>query len=364
MSPRTRSSSGTAPTTPAKPRVSTGSSGLPTPGSTPRRAPHCTKCGRPRAGHPRSGCPYATQSTPPSPCSTKSISVTIPTPTADEGIAQELSSLRIANPTEERKPEFDQAGRGKRRLSVRFALVPAETLASLCTTDSELVEGLLAPGMMSDSCAEEDHDVVLRWRRTLLDVDPPSRESPERVITAIDETKQPVQVTTPCLSRRMPCTLDTPTASLTVTEPLSDTNVDSAINMNDTIFLLPDPDVKKPRPLQRTMSVEQRSLLLERLNHSKNAAATLISIAKGEVENVRKDAQQVGFIVRVLPCGGEDDQRWIILGTDAQAMDLLEKRFSEEDQKRKKAQGGGKFRAAAGGALLGAVATWTGLAFS
>ena len=364
MPPRTRSSSGTAPTTPAKPRVSTGSTGLSTPGSTPRRAPHCTKCGRPRAGHPRSGCPYATQSNPPSPCATKSASVAIPAPTADEGIAEELSSLRIANPTEERKPESDQPDHGKRRLSVRFALVPAETLASLCTTDSELVEGLLVPGMVSDSCAEEDHDAVLRWRKTLLDVDSPSPESPERVVTTIGETKQSVQVTTPRLSRRMPCTLDTPTASLTVTEPLSDANVDSSINMNDTIFLLPDPDVKKSRPLRRTMSVEQRSLLLDRLNHSKDAVATLISIAKGEVDNVRKDAKQVGFIVRVLSCGEEDDQRWIILGTDAQAMDLLERRFSEEDQKRKKAQGGGKFRAVAGGALLGAVATWTGLAFS
>ena len=264
------------------------------------------------------------------------------------------------NPSEEKKPESD---RGKRRLSVRFALVPGDTLASLCTTDSELVERLLTPGMMGDSCGEEDHNAVLQWRKT-LDTDPHSRESSECIVTASDATKQPIQVTGPCLSRRMPCTLDTPTTSLTVTEPLSDANINGSVNMNDTIFLLPDPDVKKPKPLQRTVSVEQRSLLLERLNHSKNAAATLVSIAESEVESARAEAQEVGFIVRVLSYGGDNGQRWVILGTDTQAMDLLEKRFSEEDRKRKEAQGGGKFRAAAGGALLGAVATWTGLAFS
>ncbi|KAL4076275.1 hypothetical protein J3A83DRAFT_2165678 [Scleroderma citrinum] len=364
MAPRTRSASGTAPTTPSKPRVSIGSSGLPTPNSPPRRTPHCTKCGRPRAGHPRSGCPYVAQSAPPSPSATKSIVATTPTSATDDSIAEELSSLCIVNPAEDRELGSDPTERSKRRLSVRFALVPGETLASLCTTDSELVERLLAPGMMSDTCADEDHDTVLRWRKTLLDADPLHPQSSECIVTAVNEPKPSIQVTGPALSRQMPCTLHTPTASLTSTQPLSDNNIGGSINMNNTIFLVPDPDVKQPKLLQRSMSVEQRSLLLERLTHSKNAPATLISISEGEVECVRKDAEQVGFIVRVLSGGGEDGRRWVILGTDAQAMDLLERRFSEEDRKRAKAQNGGKLRAAAGGALLGAVATWTGLAFS
>ena len=37
----------------------------------------------------------------------------------------------------------------------------------LCTTDSKLVERLLASGMMGDGCGEEDHDAVLQWKKTL-----------------------------------------------------------------------------------------------------------------------------------------------------------------------------------------------------
>ncbi|KAI6127461.1 hypothetical protein EDD16DRAFT_287392 [Pisolithus croceorrhizus] len=366
MPPRTRSSSGTInfPTTPSKPRSSTGSSGLATPGSTPRRAPHCTKCGRPRAGHPRSGCPYAAQSNPTSPSEkSKPVSEAI-SPHAGDDIADDLSSLHIVNPADEAGSVVDRTGHLKRRLSVRFALVPAETLASLSSSSSELVERLLTPGMMGGTCNSDDYGALLKWKRTLTDGDPDSHEPAARVITTVDEEK-PIQVIGRLLSREMPGTLFTPTASLASTEPLSDGNIGGSVNMNDTIFLLPDPDIKKPRPLQRTMSIEQRSLFLERLSHSSESApATLVSISDNEVASVRRDAEKIGFIVRELSGGGQNGQKWIILGTDAHAVDLLEKRFGEENRKRTNAQRGGKLKAVAGGALLGAVATWTGLAFS
>lgn len=367
MAPRTRSASGaiSSPTTPSKPSVSTGSSGLHTPGSTPRRAPHCTKCGRPRAGHPRSGCPYVAQSNPPSP-SNKSKPVSETTaPHPEDDIADDLSSLRLVTPTEETGLVVDRTKRLKRRLSVRFALVPAETLASLSSSSSELVEKLLTPGMMGDTCDSDDYGGVLQWKRSLIHAEPASRALAARVVTAVDEEKKPIQVTGKLLSREMPGTLFTPTASLTSTEPLSDGNIGGSINMDDTLFLLPDPDIKKPKALQRTMSIEQRSLFLERLSRSSESApATLVSISNDEVVSVRQDAEKIGFIVRELSSGRQDGQRWMILGTDSHAMDLLEKRFDEEDRKRTNAQCGGKLKAVAGGALLGAVATWTGLAFS
>lgn len=367
MAPRTRSSSGTvdSPTTPSKPRASTGSSGLPTPGSTPRRAPHCTKCGRPRAGHPRSGCPYAAQSNPPSPSDKSKPASEATSPHASDDIADDLSSLHIVNPADEAGSVADRTGRLKRRLSVRFALVPAETLASLSSSTSELVERLLTPGMMDDTCNSDDYGAVLKWKKTLIDGDHASHEPAARVITAVDEQKKPIQVTGKLLSREMPGTLFTPTASFASTEPLPEGNIGGSINMDDTIFLLPDPDVKRPEPLQRTMSIEQRLLFLERLSHSSESApATLVSIPVDDVANVRRDAEKIGFIVRELSGGEQDGQRWIILGTDAHAVDLLEKRFGEEDWKRTNARRGGKLKAVAGGALLGAVATWTGLAFS
>ncbi|KAF9226777.1 hypothetical protein BS17DRAFT_776116 [Gyrodon lividus] len=361
MAPETRSS---APSTPSKPRVSTGPGDLTTPPSTtPRRAPHCTKCHRPRAGHPRSGCPYVDASNPHSPSSSEPVSRDTQGPsTGDGGISEELSSLRIVNPTEENTNK----GKLQRRLSVRFALVPQQTLASLGTTDSELVEQLLQPGMMSDDLTSNDKDAnVLSWRRTLYEAEELS--SSFRVPTPEEHEKKPLFSSAGnSPSRRMPCTLTTPTGSLTSTEPLTDQGIGgSAINMNETIYLLPEPDVNKPKPLARSMSVEQRSLFLERLSHSSGTApATLLSISLSDLENVRSDAEKVGFIVRVLP-NREDDKKWVILGIEQQAVNLLAKKFAEEEEKSTRAKGkGGKFRAVAGGVVVGALATWTGLAFA
>jgi len=50
MTPTLRSNNNTTPN---------GRSGIETtPTKSPRKVPHCTKCQRPRAGHPRQGCPY------------------------------------------------------------------------------------------------------------------------------------------------------------------------------------------------------------------------------------------------------------------------------------------------------------------
>lgn len=135
----------------AKPRSSVGATtGLSTPGTSPRRTPHCKSCHRPRQGHPRSGCPYIEPT-----MSDQSSGAT-------EDIVDELSSLRIVNCNDERSSLSTetptQSKNLKRRLSVRFALLPAGSLASLSTTSSEIVEKLLQPGMMSNVSDGDDDD--------------------------------------------------------------------------------------------------------------------------------------------------------------------------------------------------------------
>ena len=251
-----------------------------------------------------------------------------------------------------------------RRLSVRFALVPEQTLASLSSTDARLVEQLLQPGMMSNVVSPQDRVAhVLEWRKTLDDDDDdPSdvcKEEPMevKVEPLSDSTVSP-------LSRRMPCTLVTPTASLTTTEPVTDQGIGgSTLNVNETVYLLPD--VQKPKPLVRSMSFEQRSLFLQQLSDSSGMApATLVSIPLADLDNVQSDAEKVGFHIRVLP-GGEDNNKWVVLGTEQEAIDLLEKKFLEEEKRSTRVKGqGGKLTAVAGGVVFGAVATWTSLAFS
>ena len=367
MAPVTRSS---APSTPARPRVNTGADGLASPPSAgTRRTPHCTKCHRPRAGHPRSGCPYVDTSNP----SPTSPSVRKPASraaqlvrTADDGLSEELSSLHIVSPTEEsgRNVLPPTGSRLKRRLSVRFALVPEQTLASLSPTDTLLVEQLLQPGMMTDTVTPVDRVAhVLQWRKTLNDTNLVGGLKEESVQV---KAEPPPDTTVPPLSRTMPCTLVTPTASLTATELISDQHIGgSAMNMDETVYLLPDRSVQKPKSLSRSMSFEQRSLFLQQLSHSSSTApATLLSLPLADLDSVRSDAEKLGFHVRVLPCQ-EDNYRWVVLGTEEEATDLLAKKFLEEEKRSARVKGqGSKLTAVAGGVVIGAVATWTGLAFS
>lgn len=346
---------------------------LSTPGTSPRRAPHCKTCHRPRQGHPRSGCPY--------------IEPTMPDQTsgATEDIVDELSSLHIVNSNDERSSLSTEAPAQsknlKRRLSVRFALLPAGSLASLSTTSSEIVERLLQPGMMSDMSDDGDGDgggggddgggdgdcrkAIMQWKRTLTSPESLSEGAPELSSRPRDEpspyaTSHASSATG--LSRRMPCTLRTPTPSLVSTEPLSSHPTSDSVDMNKTVFLDPDSE-RKPNPLARTMSADERSLFLDNLTQSSGAApAMLFSVPLIDLKAVQYDAEKLGFSVRVLPNGSSREHRWVILAKEGDAAEFLEQRLTEEEEKGRKVKG--NLGVAAGGALVGAVATFTGLAFS
>lgn len=298
---------------------------------------------------------------------------------ATEDIVDELSSLHIVNPNDERSPLSTetptQSKNLKRRLSVRFALLPAGSLASLSTTSSEIVERLLQPGMMSNTSDDDDDGAggaggdgdrqraIMQWKRTLA-----SPESlPEGALELSSRTSNepgPYASSRASsgtgLSRRMPCTLRTPTPSLVSTEPLSSHPTRDSVDMNKTVFL--DSEIK-PDPLARTMSADERSLFLDNLTQSSGAApAMLFSVPLIDLKAVQYDAEKLGFSVRILPNGSSREHRWVILAKEGDAAEFLEQRLTEEEEKGRKVRE--SLGVAAGGALVGAVATFTGLAFS
>jgi hypothetical protein len=110
MAPTLRSNA----TTPGRTGVQT------TPTKSPRKVPRCTKCQRPRAGHPRQGCPY-TQS----PRSGVQ--------SAPLGITESMNSLAIS-PTKTKPDEFH-----------RRQPTHEMTLASLSTESSDILNRLLQP---------------------------------------------------------------------------------------------------------------------------------------------------------------------------------------------------------------------------
>ncbi|KAG2073577.1 hypothetical protein BDR04DRAFT_1141130 [Suillus decipiens] len=367
----------------AKPRSSVGATtGLSTPGTSPRRTPHCKSCHRPRQGHPRSGCPYIEPT-----MSDQSSGAT-------EDIVDELSSLRIVNCNDERSSLSTetptQSKNLKRRLSVRFALLPAGSLASLSTTSSEIVEKLLQPGMMSNVSDGDDDDdddddddgddgddggggggggdrngqrAIIKWKRTLISPESPPEDTLQLTSGAGNEPYATNHTSSgTSLSRRMPCTLRTPTPSLVSTEPLSSHPTSDSIDMNKTVFLDSDSE-SKPNPLARTMSADERSLFLDNLTQSSGVApAMLFSVPLIDLKAVQYDAEKLGFSVRVLPNGSLQEHRWVILAKEGDAAKFLEQRLTEEEAKERKTKG--NLGVAAGGALVGAVATFTGLAFS
>jgi len=287
----------------------------------------------------------------------------------EDGISDELSSLRIVNPNDEPPLSPDtptQSKNPKRRLSVRFALLPAGSLASLSSTSSEIMERLLQPGMMSNvSDAEDGQNPILQWRQSLDGPASPSEDNTEALELAA-EAERELHATDHAssrtrLSRLMPCTLQTPTPSLesAAFRQHSSDNVD----MNKTDFLDPEPERK---PLARTMSADERSLFLDNLTQSSGVApAMLFSVPLIDLKTVRRDAENLGFNVRVLPNGSSQEHRWVILAKEEGAAKYLETRLMEEEEKGRKAKmGAGHLGAAASGALVGAVATFTGLAFA
>ena len=291
--------------------------------------------------------------------------------TTEDGILDDLSSLRIVNPNDE-SPSYStetptQSQKLKRRLSVRFALLPAGSLASLSSTSSDIAERLLQPGMMSSMSADDENgqSPILQWRRCLTGPNSPLENTEASGLNAAEKRKSYAanhnrQGTV--LSRRMPGTLQTPTPSLESTELLSSQY--SSDHVNGVDFLDPEPE-RKPIPLARTMSADERSLFLDNLAQSSGAApAMLFSVPLVDLDTVKRDAEKLGFSVRVLPNGTSQGHRWVILAKEEGAANFLEKRLTEEEEEQKAKGRGGHLGAAASGALVGAVATFTGLAFS
>ncbi|KAI0254819.1 hypothetical protein BJV78DRAFT_1183135 [Lactifluus subvellereus] len=297
MAPTLRSS-----TTPGRTGMET------TPTKSPRKTPHCAKCQRPRAGHPRQGCPYAQ-----SPRSDVQ-----PTPL---DITESMDSLAIS-PTKTKRD-------GHRRRPPAHEM----TLASLSTESSNILNQLLQP-----------------------------EDARERDAFSFEDGKSPFRE-----GRVMPGTLITPTQSFFFdTPPVIETVQSNGHNHSDSKasvvvpLLSPPPMGASALPLARSMSVEERMTFLDGLAElSRGPPAAVYPIHVHELHHVAESARKCGFHTgTVFPKTGSMEEGLLILGRDLRAVEDLLAKLSQETPK----QSG--IRAAAGGAVAGAVATFTGLALA
>jgi hypothetical protein len=346
---QTRSSS--APSTPAG-KANSALGATPTaPQSTPRKVPHCTKCHRPRAGHPRQGCPYVD-----SPAPAK----------VEKQITDALESLHI-EPHDVKVIPQRRLGRS----SVKPTPVPEASLESLTTDTSAILNGLLRPGMMDDYVDEDERRAsVARWQNVIpiLTKSKAPARMPGTLITPSDTKSSlapdesislPVnpadEETKP--SFRIPRAIYTPSATKITVEPLS---ID-LVSTQEVSAASQDSSASS-HELLRSLSLEQRHAFLNDLvTTSKAPPANVFVLPMEEIPAVQQLATKLGFHCRVHDL--ENGDGWLIIGMDGQAVESLFVGV-EGGTKERKIASGGAFKAVVGGAIAGGVATWTGLAYA
>lgn len=283
-----------------------------TPTKSPRKTPHCGKCQRPRAGHPRQGCPYS-----PSPNSRAQ--------KTQLDITASMGSLEIS-PT-------------KTKLGERRRRPPATemSLASLSTESSDILNKLLEPENTRNPLSFIDKNVDANYSPAFH--------------------RNPSSSTKPLFKegRIMPGTLLTPQPSFSTEIPPTQEMTHYGCNFDSKTSIVSRP--QSPAAVAHCMSMEERTGFLDGLAElSRAPPATVYAIHARELPHIAESATRLGFHTGTI-LSESAEEGLLILGRDSAAVGNLLSKLSRDSQ-----QSG--IRAMAGGAVAGAVATFTGLALA
>lgn len=293
---------------------------------TPRKTPTCTKCKRPRVGHPRSGCPYTDSQT----VDEKESHAE----NAGRSIVDALGSMHLQSPSREVGDDTRATIRQRRRSTLAAALATSRSVVSLDTEAQEHLDSLLDD--ISENKTPITKDKVGQWQGTL--------------------TRKRI---------RMPCSLSSPSPySSQESIKLEEHSPTAPILTNDDgPIMAPTQDstssasAQTIQPLNRTMSMEQRETFFSNLE--KNSNATIYVAPRDDIYNIQADAIKVGLYTRiVLGRDTTDPQDFLILGRDEAAVKRV------HDQLEGERKHSANIRAATAGAVVGAVGAFAGLAFS
>jgi hypothetical protein len=232
----------------------------------------------------------------------------------------------------------------KSRMRERQGRPPARemTLASLSTESSDILNRLLEPENKRDPLSSLNKDVDA------------SRSSELR--KGSRSSKSPFKD-----GKIMPGTLITPRPSfLTEVPPLEEMSQFYDPLDSKASIIMPSRGVAAA-PLTRTMSMEERTAFLDGLSElSRGPPATVYAVHAHELQQIAESAAKLGFHTGTVPPKvGSGEEGLLILGRDFGAVRDLLSRLSGDGAPQ---QSG--IRAMAGGAVAGAVATFTGLALA
>jgi len=218
---------------------------------------------------------------------------------------------------------------GERR---RRPLAAEATIASLSTESSDILNRLLEPENTRHPLSFLDRGVGVH-RNPNSSSKPPFKDG-----------------------KVMPGTLITPRPSF-VTEVPPEQQSNGHLDSKISVISRPrSPGVIGP-PLARSMSMDERSAFLDGLGElSRAPPATVYALHAHELRQIAESATRLGFYTGiVLPESAEEGL--LILGRDLWAVQNLLAKLSRDSHP-------SGIRAMAGGAVAGAVATFTGLALA
>ena len=205
------------------------------------------------------------------------------------------------------------------------------TLASLSTESSDILNKLLEPEKTRDPLLNKD-------------------------VNASRSSKSPFKD-----GNVMPGTLITPRPSFLTDVPSSEDMPQCNAHLDSKATIIMPPTGVAATPLARSMSMEERTTFLDGLTGlSRGPPAAVYAIHMHELQQTAESAVKLGFHTGIVPPKtGSGEEGLLILGRDFGAVNDLHARLSGDGVLLQSS-----IRAMAGGAVAGAVATFTGLALA
>ena len=184
---------------------------------------------------------------------------------------------------------------------------------------------------------------VVRWQETLQH---------QTLVKSKPTVKMPGSLTTP-----------SPESSLGSSKFIHNKQSTTSTDKKSTLTrsnsgALSTPITAPKQPIARSMSVEQREMFISTLTTASDA--TVYVLPSVDIHGIHAAAVKLGFHARVVLSADENDpQGLLVLGRDEKAAHKLFKKVEMESK-----VPSGRLRVAAGGAVVGAVGAWAGLAFT
>ncbi|KAF5371260.1 hypothetical protein D9758_004147 [Tetrapyrgos nigripes] len=358
--PTTRSNSNSASNTPTRPTTrrskatATSGTGAATPtragagnrsnSSTPRKAPHCSQCGQPKLGHPRSGCPTARNGDDDANDSgTGSGTESVTSEEVDEA-TQALGSMVL-----DATPNADSKSKGNTQTPTRRG---RRSLGGQANTRRQVKFEM------------EDTKQAIRERRKeerareaaaeIVSVESLSSiaSSESEVLNLLGFNEQEDKGKKLRLSRTMPGTMIRPFDSFVSTVAIEEMREETKKEtVEDTDVPEEVEEEVATRPLGRTLSVQERATFMGELETMSSERTRLYVLTDQDLLQVQRKTPKRGTYTKLVDFG--KDKKLMIVGRDGKEVDELYEKVSK-----RKGSGFGT------GLMVGAAATFGGLAFA